>query len=346
MPKRIHDETIAHHPHDGLVKRTFTVRETAAVELQHVLPATLCDRLDWATLEIEPTSFVDRQLHPRTTDILYAIRPKGSDVPVSIYVVLEHQSTPEPAMAARFLVYVGRFYERVLRENPGSKTVPLVIPVLLYQAPPGGPSRWTLPTTLSELLDVPSELTEAFPPPVELAFAVDDLSESLLGEQVSHDQLARDRWRARAEMARSLLWLARNPDATTGERGAALGQLLTIIDQTWGPDAVEPFLTYLVAAFEPQSPLHAILTAAASQETLLMYATLQDELIAKGKASGVAEGIAEGEAKMLIRLLDSRDLSPSEDQRRRVRECKDEALLQRWFDRALTATNVAEVFED
>ncbi|MEX1364453.1 MAG: hypothetical protein AB1Z98_15110, partial [Nannocystaceae bacterium] len=213
-------------------------------------------------------------------------------------------------------------------------------------APPGGPSRWTLPTRLSELLDVPSELTEAFPSPIELAFAVDDLSESLLGEQVSHDQLARDQWRARAEMARSLLWLARNPDAGTGERAAALGQLLTIIDQTWGPEAVEPFLTYLVAAFEPQSPLHAILTQAVSQETRLMYATLQDELITKGKAKGRAEGRAEGKAELLLRLIDSRELNLSEDQRRLVRECKDEALLQRWFDRALTATDVAEVFED
>ena len=179
MTKRSYDERIAHHPHDGLVKRIFTVRETAAVELRHVLPTSLCERLDWETLEVEPTSFIDPELQPRTTDILYSIAPIGSQTRLSIYVVLEHQSTPDATMAARFLVYVGRFYERFLREHADAKTVPMVVPVLLYQ----GKDGWTLPTRLSEMLEVPAELAAAFPSPIELAFAVDDLGESLLGER-------------------------------------------------------------------------------------------------------------------------------------------------------------------
>ncbi|MEX1364454.1 MAG: hypothetical protein AB1Z98_15115 [Nannocystaceae bacterium] len=77
-----------------------------------------------------------------------------------------------------------------------------------------------------------------------------------------------------------------------------------------------------------------------------MFATLRDELIAEGVAKGEAKGRAEGEAKMLLRLLDARDLNPSEDHRRHIRDCKDEALLQRWFDRAATGSDVAAVFDD
>ncbi|MCB9716275.1 MAG: hypothetical protein H6712_20580 [Myxococcales bacterium] len=85
-----------------------------------------------------------------------------------------------------------------------------------------------------------------------------------------------------------------------------------------------------------------------------MYATIRDELLAKGRAEGLAEGRADGilqgetkgMARMLERLLDTRGLEPTDELRERVAACKDENLLQRWFDRAVTATSLAEVFDD
>ncbi|MCX4243999.1 Rpn family recombination-promoting nuclease/putative transposase [Paraliomyxa miuraensis] len=206
------DEDIAHHPHD----RIFTDPETAAVELRQVLPATLCDRLDWGTLRAEPSSFIDPKLEPRHSDILYTVAIAGSERRISLYTVLEHQSKPDARMAARFIVYVGRLYERYIRQHENSITVPMVVPILLYQ----GPTGWTLPRRLSESLDVPPELLAVFPSPVELVFAVDDLEESVIGEQVTRDVLARDRHLAQAEMARTMLY--HHQDASAGERAAAL----------------------------------------------------------------------------------------------------------------------------
>jgi hypothetical protein len=60
----------------------------------------------------------------------------------------------------------------------------------------------------------------------------------------------------------------------------------------------------------------------------------------------MSEGEARGEAKSLLRLLDARHLSLSEDQRQRVTSCTDSAQLDVWFDRAITAGTVAEVFAD
>lgn len=51
-------------------------------------------------------------------------------------------------------------------------------------------------------------------------------------------------------------------------------------------------------------------------------------------------------SQMLARLLERRGLDPSEDQRRHMAACKDPTLLRRWFDRAITAASVAEVFTD
>ncbi|MCA9651092.1 MAG: hypothetical protein H6712_17170 [Myxococcales bacterium] len=45
-----------------------------------------------------------------------------------------------------------------------------------------------------------------------------------------------------------------------------------------------------------------------------------------------------------IRALELRGLPLSRAQRRRIESCPDAELLRRWLDRALLATDVAEVF--
>jgi hypothetical protein len=60
---------------------------------------------------------------------------------------------------------------------------------------------------------------------------------------------------------------------------------------------------------------------------------------------GIAEGEAKGKAEAVLKLLDARNLAPSPDQRNQVKTCSDPAQLDLWFDRAITASTVAEVFE-
>ena len=70
----------------------------------------------------------------------------------------------------------------------------------------------------------------------------------------------------------------------------------------------------------------------------------------QGRAAGEADGIAQGEAKRgaadILRLLKSRGLSPTRAQRELIESCGDLGQLDTWFDRALTATTLAMVFED
>lgn len=71
---------------------------------------------------------------------------------------------------------------------------------------------------------------------------------------------------------------------------------------------------------------------------------------AAGEAQGMAEGMAQGEAKAraadILRILKSRDLRPTRAQRELIESCEDLGRLDTWFDRALTASTVAAVFED
>lgn len=61
---------------------------------------------------------------------------------------------------------------------------------------------------------------------------------------------------------------------------------------------------------------------------------------AKGKVQGRAEGRAEGEAAALLKILMRRGLKPTAEQRRRIIECTDVALLERWLDCSLSVSSV------
>jgi len=51
-------------------------------------------------------------------------------------------------------------------------------------------------------------------------------------------------------------------------------------------------------------------------------------------------------AAAILRILKSRDLRPTRVQRELIESCEDLGRLDTWFDRALTASTVAAVFED
>jgi uncharacterized protein len=71
---------------------------------------------------------------------------------------------------------------------------------------------------------------------------------------------------------------------------------------------------------------------------------------AKGKAVGLVEGEARGEAKgkiaSIFTILSARGLSLSPAQKERISSCSDLALLEKYLQKALTATSTADLFVD
>ena len=66
---------------------------------------------------------------------------------------------------------------------------------------------------------------------------------------------------------------------------------------------------------------------------------------AVGLAEGIAQGKAKGRARNILRILESRGLSPTRTQRELIQGCTDLDQLDTWFDRSLTATKAGEIFE-
>jgi hypothetical protein len=76
--------------------------------------------------------------------------------------------------------------------------------------------------------------------------------------------------------------------------------------------------------------------------------TVRETAYLEGKAEGVAEGkvrgVAEGEAKGVLRVLEVRGLTVSDDVRTRITTCTDLGSLGDWLDRAGTVTHAEELF--
>ena len=106
------------------------------------------DSLDFATLEKLPSEFVSEDLRRRSGDGVWRVRFR--DEWLYVLVLLEFQSTVDPHMALRILVYTGLLYQDLIRREAAGADgrLPPVLPVVLYN----GHSRWTAPVDMSELI--------------------------------------------------------------------------------------------------------------------------------------------------------------------------------------------------
>jgi hypothetical protein len=60
--------------------------------------------------------------------------------------------------------------------------------------------------------------------------------------------------------------------------------------------------------------------------------------------SYVDQGRALARRESVLKVLDTRDLRPTQEQRARVAASSDLAQLEQWFERSLTAATAADVF--
>jgi len=159
-------------PHDALFKETFGQADIARSELELVLPTEVQSHFDLATLAVRPGSFVDEELQQVHSDLLYAVATKDGGEGL-VYILFEHQSSQDPTMAFRLLRYMVRVWERWLRDHPESKTLPIVLPVLLHH----GDGRWRTAPDFASMLDAGPELLDAVRPFQPMfRFVLDDLA--------------------------------------------------------------------------------------------------------------------------------------------------------------------------
>ena len=76
--------------------------------MQAALPGAIRDSFDWTTLVLLDGTFVDEDLRESQSDLLYQVEHTETGQPVSMYLLFEHQSSPDSWMPLRILRYCCR----------------------------------------------------------------------------------------------------------------------------------------------------------------------------------------------------------------------------------------------
>ena len=146
--------------HDGIFKRFLTEIEGAKDFFDFHLPQNIKSLCDFSTLALTNSSFIDKQLRSRISDVLYSVQTtKGKGY---IYIMIEHQSTADKLMAWRMMHYAFLAMNQHLEQ--GHKTLPLVVPILFYhgkRSPYPYSPLWTDCFPLSEMAN--NLYTQPFP---------------------------------------------------------------------------------------------------------------------------------------------------------------------------------------
>jgi predicted transposase/invertase (TIGR01784 family) len=326
-------------PHDALFKYTFSQPQHAIELFRSVLPPAVVRHIDFDTLEMKPTSFIDDELRARFADLLFSVRLVGH--PAYLYLLFEHQSGPERFMCKRLLRYVLDTWDRDLQdqEKAGrvSRYLPVVIPIVLHH----GERGWTEPVSLRELYDAPEEMLDELKPFLpELRFLLIDLAPQ---------EAAALRALRVSAVVQMTLWAfthVRHECDVTPALRADQDLVVAMIDAPSGLAALDVLVRYILRVTgTPAREIQEIVDQLGRPEASKIVMTAAEQLRQEGHKEGRKEGRKENQRDYLIRLLSQRFGELPDSFLARIQRA-DVVLLDRWFDRGITAPSLDAVFAD
>lgn len=295
--------------------------------------------IDWQTIQREAGSFVDPELAHRHTDLLFSVQlrdPGKRDTRLLLYLLLEHQSTNDPDMPLRMLVYLVRIWEAYQKVH--GTPLPIIIPAVVSHAPEG----WSAPTSFHALFDPPPDsipyVARLVP---NFSFLLTDLV------RTSNEELRR--WEL-PPFAMTVLRYLRD--------GRHFDQLLQNMPEWLGPfqrlargpernvAALEQLLRYVaLVTGELRFAVFRAMIVSQIPETEEVTMTVAEELRAEGEAKGLAKGRKQGRAETLEKLMALKFGALSTEHAALI-DTATEQQLEVYIERILTATSAAEVLAD
>ena len=139
--------------HDRVFRHAFDSPETAAELADNLLPSRYRRRIAGAAVSVSAESFVESDLRGRFTDLLIEFRRPaertasvvsgggrgrrgsrsgGDDDALYLYVLIDHKSQPERWVSFQLLRYIVSVWARLLRDNERLRSLPEIVPVVLY----------------------------------------------------------------------------------------------------------------------------------------------------------------------------------------------------------------------
>jgi hypothetical protein len=347
MPSKRIRRLVRNFPENGLKVMLEDPRNVS--DLLTLLNAKIHSRIDFEQMRVSPNRFIHRDYRHVEADVVLQaplIDAQGQPFakPITIYILIEHQSEPDEFMLFRVLEYVVLVFKKQLQDWRRARGTAAefrfqpVLPVVLYS----GTRTWK---GLGQMVDLVAqgELVSEVTPSLRPLFLN-------LG-QVSATGLARQGgafgW---------LLRLIQQRKARTSvfqqsleQAVAALEGMATQERQRW-----LEFLSYLYAlvyhereASEQASLLDRIETSVQSdphrQEVFNMGKSIAETLIEQGQEKGRQEGAVRALQQALLRLLRKKFGKIPTGVTRRIEATQQVEQLEIWLDQFANARKLVEV---
>ncbi|QBY46625.1 Rpn family recombination-promoting nuclease/putative transposase (plasmid) [Arsenophonus nasoniae] len=262
-------------PHDAVFKQFLSEKETAKDFFDVWLPDEIKALCDLESLKVESGSFIDSEMKNYQSDILYSVSiSKGSGY---IYILIEHQSTPDKLIAWRLMRYSLAAMQKHL--EAGHKQLPLVFPMLFYC---GEQSPHPYSTDWLDCFEDRKLAERIYTNPFKLA----DVTTLDDGEIMQHKRIA---------LLELLQKHIRRRDMTE-----LLDSIVKLLSYNYYTDnQVITMFNYLIQEGNAQKPMEFITEIAKQSEkhegALMTIAQQIEEIgIKKGMQQGMQQGKAEG----------------------------------------------------
>jgi len=263
-----------HHPNDKLLKATFSNPDNARGFFENYLPEQISHAVDWSSLRLESSTFVDPHFAASESDLLFSLKLAKTDA--FLYLLFEHQSSEDPRMALRLLSYILRIWERFAGTHPTPAKLPAILPIVLAQ----GKRPWKTAPRLEDLINLPAELADIIRPwQPTLMYRLLELV------RIPYEKLA-----GTPEGILTLRALKAEPLAELLSDALWEESLLFAISDS----ALERMLRYVLNAEQNVSLLKERIKTIRSKPLQTKTMTLADQLRQEGKNEGKTEGKLEG----------------------------------------------------
>ena len=295
-----------HHPHDMMVRAVLSDLAEATSFLQRHLPQEVSQALNWSTLKLLEGSFVDEHLRESEADVLYEVQHVSGEASVWVYILLEHQSTPDRWIWFRLLKYCCRIWDLSFREYPDQRELPAIVPLVFYQ----GERRWSYS---SEFADLFAASVRDWPGVPRFSHGLIDQS-GLQPDEVQGELKTR--------LMQLVMLAAYHPALAWMEQVARLLGLLASLAPSGGINYVRIFVLYILATQEPE-------TAQSFRDVLRQHAPEVGEDLMTYAQELVKEGEIRAEVRIIDNLLREGMEWPAIERITGINETHFQALKQR-----------------
>ncbi len=291
--------------------------------------------LDFSRITYQKRSFISKALQERESDVLLSVpfQDATDTEALLIYILIEHQSTVDKTMGFRLLSYMVQIWELQRREwetekiPENERRLQPILPILFYT----GDRPWSVPVSLTAIMDVP-EVLERFVPSFDTLF---------LGVKETEAE-------ALTQSGHPLGWLLRvlqkehSDETEISEALADAVSHLASIDEDFAPQVAEALRYFVQLIFHRRS--------LEERDALvdIIRQHIQDHKELEAMAQTTAEflreqGKAEGKQDAVLKLLQLQFQHVPEVLSREIRNIQNLTHLDTLLEQAMTAQSLEEI---